>query len=382
MNIWQQQLYDDLIHLVDSNEAFYYKDFELDQSVYRIFNYRLASYTDFLEPNALECRGVMFEISPGFRLASLPMQKFFNLNENPLTMDLDLSDIDEITLKADGSLISTYINYDPSNRGRTYNYYNFYLKSKGSLFSDQAMDAMKFLALEQNAAFKEELVRSALSNLTINMEYVAPDNRIVIGYQEPQLVVLNIRNNFSGGYLDINEFFDPSTEIYKRQIAKELPDNPTKFVTNIPQMEDVEGYVVRLSNGMYIKVKTEWYLVQHRAKDSINSPRRLFEAVLEEVTDDLRSLFFDDPYVLDRIKEMELLVDKLYNGTVKSVEEFYETNKGLERKDYAILGQKELDRRIFGLVMSKYIGRLVDYKAFLKKNYKSFGIKDEEPPQE
>lgn len=372
MNIWQQKLYDELMHLVDSNEAFYYKDFELDQSVYRIFNYRLSSYTDFLEPSALECRGVMFEVSPTLRLASLPMQKFFNLNENPMTMNLDLSNIDEITLKADGSLISTY----------TDTHSNFYLKSKGSLSSDQAMAAMEFLALEQNAAFKEELRQLALANYTVNMEYTAPDNRIVIGYQEPQLVVLNIRNHFTGEYLDINPYFDSSTEIHKRQIANVFPDAPAEFVANIPQMEDVEGYVVRLSSGMYIKIKTEWYLVQHRAKDSINSPRRLFEAVLEEATDDLRSLFFDDPYVLNRIGEMELLVDKLYNGTVKSIEEFYEANKNLERKYYAIKGQEELDRRIFGLAMSKYLGRTVDYKAFLKKNYKSFGIKDEEPEEE
>ncbi|UQJ95715.1 RNA ligase 1 and tail fiber attachment catalyst [Klebsiella phage CPRSB] len=28
----------------------------------RIFNYRMASYTDWLKPGALECRGIMFEM--------------------------------------------------------------------------------------------------------------------------------------------------------------------------------------------------------------------------------------------------------------------------------------------------------------------------------
>ena len=95
-----------------------------------------------------------------------------------------------------------------------------------------------------------------------------------------------------------------------------------------------------MEDGMRFKVKTEWYLVQHRAKDSINSDRRLFEAVLEEATDDLRTLFHEDPLVIKRIEEMEVKVDDLYNHMVDTVERFYERNKNLERKEYAILGQE------------------------------------------
>ena len=89
MNTWQQKLYDDLMALVEESEAFYYKDFLAEGVIYRIFNYRLASYTEFLRPGALECRGHMFEVTDdsrearAIRLASLPVEKFFNLNENP-----------------------------------------------------------------------------------------------------------------------------------------------------------------------------------------------------------------------------------------------------------------------------------------------------------
>jgi T4 RnlA family RNA ligase len=129
----QQKLYDNLIALTKANEAFYYQDFELDGKKYRIFNYRLASYTDFQQPGALECRGVMFEVQDevAVRLASLPMEKFFNLNENPMTMNLDLTQVVRIEEKADGSLMSTYIHNDQLR-----------LKSKGSLFSEQALHAM------------------------------------------------------------------------------------------------------------------------------------------------------------------------------------------------------------------------------------------------
>lgn len=107
-----QQLFDQLVLLTLESETFYAQDFQLDSSVYRIFNYRLSSYSDFLRPAALECRGIMFELDEQNRcikrLASRPMQKFFNLNENPMTMDLDLSKVDTVELKADGSLMSTY----------------------------------------------------------------------------------------------------------------------------------------------------------------------------------------------------------------------------------------------------------------------------------
>lgn len=62
---YSQTLFSKLTKLVEKNSAFYSKDIisEVNKtSVYRIFSYRLASYTDFTEDGALECRGIMFDI--------------------------------------------------------------------------------------------------------------------------------------------------------------------------------------------------------------------------------------------------------------------------------------------------------------------------------
>ena len=94
MNTYQTKLFNELMTLVEGNEGFFFNDWELEEFHFRNFAYRLASYTDFLEPSALECRGHMFEIDKDgnpIRLASLPPAKFFNHLENPFTMDLDLS---------------------------------------------------------------------------------------------------------------------------------------------------------------------------------------------------------------------------------------------------------------------------------------------------
>ena len=163
----------------------------------------------------------------------------------------------------------------------------------------------------------------------------------------------------------------------KSYATKDFAETPEAFIEMIPDMKDIEGFVIQLPN-QFVKKKTEWYLTLHHNKDSINSPRRLFESILEEATDDLKAMFFDDELLIKTIEEMELKVEHIYNHLVDTVEKFYDANKGLERKDYAILGQKHFTiKPEFGLAMNLYLDKENDYKAFLKKHYKTYGIEDE-----
>lgn len=369
MNNFQRDLYNDLMALT-KNEAFYFQDFTFENCTYRIFNYRLASYTDFLASNALQCRGTMFEIDSNgnyVRLAALPMEKFFNVNENPFTTNLDLTSVVEVLSKVDGSLMSTFIHFDGDDNPF------LRLKSKGSLFSDQALSAMKWLG--DNSDFAYKLLAVTLSDWTVNMEWCAPQHRIVIGYEQPHLVVLNARNINDGRYMDRDTLISHFGE--NNVVSTFDVDDSVEFVRQVPDMTGTEGFVIRLASGQRAKIKTIWYLTQHRAKDSINSDRRLYEAVLAESTDDLRSLFYDDPLVIKRIETMELFVEKIYNHLVASVESFYEANKDLDRKSYAILGQEQLSRDQFSLAMMKYVGKPVDYKGYMVKKWKDYGVKDD-----
>jgi len=375
-------LFNDLNRLCAENEAFYFNDWELDGTIYRNFNYRLASYTDFLEPGALECRGIMFEIinpDAGFgalegyvqplRLASLPFEKFFNLNENPMTMDLDLSTIVEITDKADGSLITTYMHNDVLR-----------VKTKGSLSSDQAVAAKLWLLKNENVDFRNELIQIEKTGCTVIMEWCAPDNRIVLPYMEPHLKVLGIRDRIDGSYQ--TACHDTEPEIYARWTKIIKTDDPEAYINSVTDMQGVEGVVFELPSGQHVKCKSSWYLALHHTKDSINTPRRLYEAVLEEATDDMRSLFHDDPLAIKLIGEMEEFVEVRYNHLVDVVERFYEQNKELDRKSYAILGQNELKKLQFGLAMQKYLERDFSYKEVMKKRWKEFGLKDEKVIEE
>lgn len=363
-----ENLYNNLMELVNSNEAFYHQDFPSDGHTYRIFNYRLASYTDFLQTSAMECRGAMFRLGQdgNAALVALPMEKFFNLNENPMSMNLDLTDIDEILVKADGSLMSTYI-HDGKLK----------VKSKGSISSEQAIAAMEWL--EDQPAFARDLYSATVSGYTVNLEWCSPIHRIVLGYATPHLKVLNARSRIDGEYMDYHALLMNfgSSNVIERII----PQDPVAFVASIPAMlDDIEGYVVQMKSGQRVKIKTEKYLSLHHAKDSVNNPRRLYEAILDEGIDDLRSLFFTDEVAMTMIDEMQVRVDHLYNSMVKTVEGFYEENKHLSRKDYAIKGKAETDP-YFGLAMTRYLEKPVDYKAFMKSKYKELGIRDGAEPE-
>lgn len=370
MNKYQTKLYNELVTLVEGNEAFFFNDWEVDNTIFRNFNYRLASYTDFLEPSALECRGHMFEVDKdgnAIRLASLPPEKFFNHMENPFTMDLDLSEVAEIQDKADGSLITTYM-YDGVLQ----------VKTKGSLTSDQAINANAWLRLDEHAQFRAELIKGEQLGCTIIMEWCAPDNRIVLPYPTAHLRVLAIRDRESGAYVEFNDVdCEHFPETLKRW-TKIIPfDDAEAYITSVDDMLKVEGVVFRMKNGQRVKKKGQWYLALHHTKDSITVPRRLFECVLEEATDDLRALFHDDELAIRMIEDMEVFVEQKYNHMVDSVERFYERNKHMDRKEFAILGQEELNRMYFGLSMQRYLGKDVDYKTFLKGKWKHLGLKDE-----
>lgn len=369
MNQYQRDLFNGLEALVASGDAFYRQEFVLDGSVYWIYNYRLASYSDFQQPAGRECRGHMFEVDAlgaPIRLASLPMQKFHNLYECPLTMNLDLSKVDTVELKADGSIMSTFVHTNGSLR----------LKSKGSLFSEQAVDAQKWLVSEPR--FAQALQRFDQAGYTVNMEWCAPFNRIVIGYAHPHLKVLNARIRDTGAYSSRETLIDHFGQDNVIEAVDLAGLDITAFVQSIPAMtDDIEGYVARIDD-LWFKVKTEKYMSLHHAKDSVNNPRRLFEAIVDEGIDDLRSLFATDTVALAIIDAMQTKVNGLYNTMVRQVEVFFHGHDQLDRKSYALAAKAspDLDQRYFGLVMNKYVGRNVEYKEFMKSKYKEFGIKD------
>jgi hypothetical protein len=52
-------------------------------------------------------------------------------------------------------------------------------------------------------------------------------------------------------------------------------------------MEDLEGFVVRFSDGHMLKLKCDWYVQIHKAKEKILQDRNIVELILDSKLDDV-----------------------------------------------------------------------------------------------
>lgn len=369
-------LFNQLMALCKDSECFYAIDQKtVMQTNVRIFNYRMASYSDWMKPGALECRGIMFAMDgeTPVGLISRPMEKFFNYAEVKAWEALKASPVEigetvvDVMIKEDGSLISTFC--DSGYLG---------IKSKASVKSEQAMDAMS--VIQMNPTLFNRLTELVRDGFTVNMEYVSPTNRIVIGYQEPAVVILNIRNNETGEYVDYQDIFaDAVLRPFLVEREKIEITDLAEFIADAYTKEGFEGYVIKTDKG-FVKAKTTWYVNLHRTKDSINNNKDLFLNIVENTVDDLKQMFLEDAYSIKKITDFEtFFLDSLNRLSTKALTAIEDT-KGKSRKDYAIALSSDLTpdgRIIFGPMMRYFDDtdkqKLVDnIIAIMAKNYEQF----------
>lgn len=356
-----QKLFNELMAVTERDKTkFFFKDFKsaLDTD-FRVFSYHLASYTDWLEPSALECRGIMFEMDGGkpVRIASRPMEKFFNLNECPFTIGLDLTKVVLAMAKEDGSLISSYV-----DKGR------LGMKSKTSVYSQQAAEALQWISAPSNDAFKERVLELAKNGFTCNLEYVAPTNRIVLDYQDRNLILLNVRENDTGEYV-------PYTELFKDGILRpylvrgyDFDTSNEDFIEEIRAQEGIEGFIFELESGQKFKLKTKWYSALHHTKDSINNNQRLFEVIIAGGSDDIKAMFFGDDYAIRKIETFEDIYRGYLTESLAELESLYAVIAGKDRKDYAVTAQTVLKSKpgLFGIIMMAF-GNGIDYDKIVER---------------
>lgn len=349
-----KSLFDNLMNLCsdDSNTFFFVDTTSSMQSKFRIFSYYIASYSEWLKPDALECRGIMFELDDNnnpIRIAARPPKKFFNLFENPFTEDIKDDQVGLAFKKEDGSLISSFI-----DKGE------LFLKSKGSLFSQQVLDSQKWLYDERRKPLLGCLKWYAENGITINMEWVSPDNRVVLTYEEPRLIILNARHNITGEYIDLEDLVKDQT-INQYMVDNHPFETINELIEEVQELKDQEGYVVYNSKGAepVFKIKCPWYVHLHSVKSSVSSDKNLWEAVAEGVSDDIKALFETDKASLDRIAKFESIYKKQFSFVYKTAIDIYNKLRGNSRKDYAIESQSILNEigypQLFNIVMRLYL---------------------------
>lgn len=359
-----EKLFDQLMKLCeeDGKCRFYFKDNRTSfNTPVRIFSYHYASFDDWLKDSALECRGIMFELNEKcqpIRIMSRPMEKFFNYGENLFTLNLNLSEIDYVTVKADGSLISTYIDNG-----------ELFLKSKTSLTSPQAVDAIEILKSENNGKLLKRVKELATAGYTLNLEYVAPENRIVIEYKQKSLILLNIRNNESGKYFRYDEILND--EILQPYLVERIVSDQfdNQWMDKVRNEKYIEGFVCNTKNGLKFKLKTQWYILLHNGKDAIARNDHLFKLIVDEKIDDLKSIF---EMHSNEYKTIEKLHKDYLENSLELIENLYDRHKDKSRKEFAIQTQIDLKNvgksYLFGVLMVTYVDRFDSMKLINKLN--------------
>ena len=212
-------------------------------------------------------RGVTFDEVSG-QIASLPLHKFFNLNQTAETQFHDLQHLDAVIYeKLDGSMIHFFIHPKTGD---------LQAATCRSTETPQAQEALQIA--KSDPVLTKMIEQVIVDGWTPIFEFVAEHNQIVVHYPRRRLVYLVSRNRTTGQY----------------RFHEQFPDKASRFefrfadIFDYLDKKEFEGYVCHLSNDMFVKAKTPWYLERHRAVDALMRPAyKLYQVVFDGIMDDL-----------------------------------------------------------------------------------------------
>lgn len=298
---------------------------------YKVINYTVAFEDTFDgDPILRECRGLVFDADG--KLISRRLHKFFNLNEREDTK-MEVLPWDQtyyIMDKLDGSmitplLINGYIRWG-TKMGLT----------DVAIPVEEHIDRFGGAQTHNNKYF--QFAHSLMScGYTPIFEWCSNKQRIVIDHPEDKLVLLHIRHNINGTYLSRSAVNDMAMQ-WNIPVVRTWIDtfNPDELVKTIREIDDGEGIVIQFGSGEMVKVKSDWYIRIHRAKDKIATDRRLLECILNNELDDLLPILSNE----DRLRihdfeyKFETMVYRKSAGIVLELEHLHYHN--MTRKDFAL----------------------------------------------
>jgi RNA ligase len=247
-----------------------------------------------------ECRGLIFYPDGG--IMSRPFHKFFNVGERDETQMhcIDMSQPHILYEKMDGSMIRPMMVNGVFRLGTKMGVTDTSIAAEAV----QTMDLIKWMDVVMR------------QNLTPLFEFVSPDNRIVLKYDKPELVLLAIRYNITGKYVDIegmrgNEFF-PVVPSYGA-----LDGDFDEYITRQRGKEGREGDIIRFADGHMLKIKNDWYVRIHKVKDKIRTDRHILALLLESELDDVYPHLDQGDY--DRVKKYELDFHRAVHSAIDQI---------------------------------------------------------------
>ena len=365
--------YEDCIRICNApNSIFYENKSVVDGYTISLFNYRIAIYNEFKRPledddiNGLELRGLTFVFNKDGSVYKrfLLLQKFFNLNQTEdsqydIVKNYKIKDIHN---KEDGSVAS----FIELPNGKVIG------KSKMGLSSEQSVGINRIY--NTNKEIKEFVDWTIKRNLTAIFEYVAPHNRIVLNYKEEELILLRVRDNLTGRYIDLEDIKEHIGDI--RVTPTENSYTLDDLIEMRETIEDKEGWVIHSltedGDDFFFKLKTKWYFDLHGLfTEDLYREHKIVEYILnEEIDDIITQIPVEETESIERIDRITDIVWTEVNKKVNEIQNLYDeyVNGGYKIKEFALEYRKDPN---FGYVMTLINGHDNVYNIakshFLKK---------------
>lgn len=224
-------------------KTFYESKKLYDNYKFSFFNYRLAKHEHFVESNAFEMKGITFLHHNEKIHHYLMFNKFWELDQYPAFTYENFKDkkIKKVMVKEDGNLVSFLKLPDGKIISRVKGGFK-------TLFNKEANDFI------YNNLTYYKFIEWCLDNNIVPLFEIVGKNRIVLKYDKSDLILLNLRNNLTGEYLDKVDYNMSGINVIKTEDLS-LED----MIELSKTREDFEGWVVQFEDDTLLKVKTDWY---------------------------------------------------------------------------------------------------------------------------
>jgi RNA ligase len=313
-----------------------------DKGSYTVINYNVMMSDTFDCNIRRECRGIIFDTATG-AIIRRPFHKFFNVNEREETQDhaIDLSRPHAILEKLDGSMIAPFI----------VNGQMIWGTKMGA--TDVAKPVEEFIARNpEYITFADEAIDSGWTPI---FEWCSRKQRIVLDYFDDQLVLTGLRNMNTGVYA-LHGNLEAIGQAYAIPVVRafEPQSDMMEFIEHVRYLEDLEGFVVRFSDGHMVKLKCQWYVQIHKAKEAILQDRNIVELILDERLDDVKAHLPQEDRDRLALFEYEIntaILDRVYivDNDVTAYRE-----EGVDRKTFALEYAPKFDPFTRALVFKNF----------------------------
>jgi RNA ligase len=271
-----------------------------------------------------ELRGLIFSKASG-RVISRRYQKFFNFGERDDMMELDFSRNHVILEKLDGSMVTPF----PVNGNLLW----------GTKMGETDVSAQIKPFLMDNPQYEKFAIKCIEMGKTPIFEWTSNKQRIVLNYENDNLILVAIRDNYSGKYesypsLNINAMCNQIPCVSANNINRVYTQSEFHELLNIVRArEGEEGVVILFDDGHMVKMKSDWYISIHRAKSLLENERDVIGIILDNKEDDLLS-------VLNQEDKARLLkyTDEVWNSIyefMESLDLLLHSTREMNRKEFA-----------------------------------------------